>query len=1759
MYNIDEENSDIDFQVTGDKVAMKVRNSSGQGGGSDIYLIKESDATSPSDSNTFSALRALKEIKDNTHTHKNKTELDKIDQSLSTASAVKFAKVTATDAELGTIKAINSIKTGSFTSGLLGSGSMVDKIGNGEWESGTFRTFMSAKSFVYNLVEVNVGERWSTNGFCKIKNVDTADQIITEQLDDDELSTMAQGDICRGIFSDLDNTYNTADKDSDDCGFPTRAGFFTTYFSVVSILSSKKGSCTFRYALRNDSTPSPCALMQAAQYGSFTDANRRASIFQSNYPHAYTENLEGVNTWVISSPNITKRDGYLGELTITNKNGSTTKLEGNGLYVQDNVYFGNAVIQLDPKTLADLQKDLTNYIISLSAYADNFTADPSGNIVGGLWFEDDKGSKQYRIHTAISVRNNNKILTIADDGKDAEEGTYKLYVQAQGCTAEVHNSTVFVTGIESFNDGIATSDDGTTHTDEWYDKMRKTNACSLIVIVDCEGKGSVTKQMNIGIKHTEDVFALADMDNEMSNIIYSIKNAAYSGFTTASSGLTVKHNGEAMKIKSIVIGSIDGITSTSTVASDKLSASISFASSLTTDTLADSFVIPITVVATYAGVDYENTLYKKFVKIKGTASYELSPSVGAISATYSNNTKVLSPTSISCGIKCYDDAGENYNLTSTQQTSRGLRLTYTTYDQNGNVIASAEISLDTSISLTSSVYKILFSLSKNSAMMDKETIFVNSDGKSSFTYIRYATDINGSGMQDSFDSTHIYIGIYTGALSVAPTTASSYTWMKWKGDTGEGVDGLNGYVHIAWCNTSDNSDNSFTISNPNGAAYAYIGTYTDNSAADSTTFSTYTWVKVKGAKGDNAYLHIKFAPTNDTTKSDMSDTPSMSIKYIGIRSDNTESASTTKSDYIWSLFYGQDGESYQIIYRLTATETAPSAYTGTEQPTSTTKGQWTDNPLSCDETNYPYQYSSMRTKSNGIWSSWSSPAFYNRYAKDGLNAYLHIRFAKTSDTSISDMSDTPTSEYKYIGLYTDNTLAASSDKSKYVWSPFYGQDGKGYELVYKLTTNDTKPSKNASNKDDVTNTSGGWYDDIQSVSSSYAYMWVSRRTQTAGVWSNWSTPSLYSRFASDGADGFNGEYKQTLYRLDIQAPTKPTYASADLLPASSVTQPAWQTSVPVEDDTDIIYTDVVGKFILSGDNIKSPVTAHAAYSCLKITITTYKDNALVVMPITASSENNYDIGYVSNLDDAVSTTPRSMTSYKAKISGTDSQTLYFPIATAGTHTIYVYYAKDGSGVSGDDCIYFRCVVPRIYYSTARATMSTAQTVYQYGTWTDALQLNQSPVYAAQAILEHNTYHPTSYDGTTGAATADISDVQTISLMAGQHLCVITSVTVDNTTNMAVALDTLNNAKMTYSAVSGTVLQSRSYNVTVTGKYNGITYTAKTFLLVDVPLKGAQGNDGVETIYCGWYESTRTYVYNESIRNAFRYQASGWSTSYKYRLKNKGASLKGVPPTNMTGDDNYEVATSIPFVAEELAITDEQITDKLTVRKMKTAATGARIEAEGTLMKVFGTSNVANIIFGVNSDGLAVLTYYDNSGNKLYDLGPSGIAYVQVREAKMTQMYMRLVGTTADAVFSAFSLSYNGDALPKATKKLNTDTVYKFTAKMVAGTVDANQSAYDGKCYSSSSTNSATGAPSGSTIPDGWYEDCDTDSLDYGNIENVDYDNSTLNATTLDNYDSRNETVIAQPYVHSKILFHYVSGKYNHESIVVYWNSTYVNR
>lgn len=65
----------------------------------------------------------------------------------------------------------------------------------------------------------------------------------------------------------------------------------------------------------------------------------------------------------------------------------------------------------------------------------------------------------------------------------------------------------------------------------------------------------------------------------------------------------------------------------------------------------------------------------------------------------------------------------------------------------------------------------------------------------------------------------------------------------------DGADAVQYYYHIAWCNTPDNSDNSFSTSCSDGDQYAYMGTCNNTTKKDPEDFSAYVWNKVKGADG----------------------------------------------------------------------------------------------------------------------------------------------------------------------------------------------------------------------------------------------------------------------------------------------------------------------------------------------------------------------------------------------------------------------------------------------------------------------------------------------------------------------------------------------------------------------------------------------------------------------------------------------------------------------------------------------------------------------------------------------------------------------------------------------------------------------------------------------------------------------------------------------------------------------------------------------
>lgn len=76
-------------------------------------------------------------------------------------------------------------------------------------------------------------------------------------------------------------------------------------------------------------------------------------------------------------------------------------------------------------------------------------------------------------------------------------------------------------------------------------------------------------------------------------------------------------------------------------------------------------------------------------------------------------------------------------------------------------------------------------------------------------------------------------------------------------------------------------------------------------------------------------------------------------------------------------------------------------------------------------------------------------------------------------------------------------------------------------------------------------------------------------------------------------------------------------------------------------------------------------------------------------------------------------------------------------------------------------------------------------------------------------------------------------------------------------------------------------------------------------------------------------------------------------------------------------------------------------DKIMARQLQTTGSnGQSVSIENGLMEVFGTNGRCNIRFGVNSNGEAILSYYDKDGKWLYDLGPNKLDGGQLKESTL---------------------------------------------------------------------------------------------------------------------------------------------------------------
>lgn len=623
--------------------------------------------------------------------------------------------------------------TYNFVSGAYGSGASIDNNGDAEMNSLFVRQFISAPKFVFNEISVTKAEQWNTNGYGTIESVDTEKHIISLHLEGNDYGSLQVGDICRGIYADIDNVHG-ADKNTegalDDCNFVLHKGFFTTYFYVKKIITSEKGKFVFEYGKRSEMTPDPCAYMDFAQYGSFTDDKRQSSMYFSSRGNSYIEVLDGVCNWEIYPQNRVCRYGWLGGLAIQRRDGSYIHPSGNGIFVQDNVYFGGNVEYLgDILGLDDLKNEAKAYDVSLSQYQSVVTVDDMGNVINGLYTQDEgKATKQYRISTAVFVRKGMDILLEEDaNSENVTEGHYRLHVVSDDCDVEVNNSTVFIKGIKNIKDGVSGTADDTNFD---YAAMRKMSDAMVTIVVELEGKTSKTVQMPIRIQHDSLPFMVCDLSNESASVAWNTRAGKYIGFPIKTKVSLMYHN-EPWAISSLNISKVAGLKASMSIEGKAKIITID-ADNLTADTLDQVTKLDITVVGKYAGASYEYTRELTILKSSDTVVYELIPSADSVIIDNQGN---MSAKSISCDIWATSSDDKRYKLT---ELPAGYHLKHGTADT-----PDTDMEIGAEVSVQSDARQVVFALYDASGnVLDKESVPIltcGADGDG-YEYIYYLSD-----------------------------------------------------------------------------------------------------------------------------------------------------------------------------------------------------------------------------------------------------------------------------------------------------------------------------------------------------------------------------------------------------------------------------------------------------------------------------------------------------------------------------------------------------------------------------------------------------------------------------------------------------------------------------------------------------------------------------------------------------------------------------------------------------------------------------------------------------------------------------------------------------------------------------------------------------------------------------------------------------------------------------------------------------------
>lgn len=195
---------------------------------------------------------------------------------------------------------------------------------------------------------------------------------------------------------------------------------------------------------------------------------------------------------------------------------------------------------------------------------------------------------------------------------------------------------------------------------------------------------------------------------------------------------------------------------------------------------------------------------------------------------------------------------------------------------------------------------------------------------------------------------------------------------------------------------------------------------------------------------------------------------------------------------------GSDGTKLEFIYQVTSVNEAPDKPDTSQQDDYIPFG-WSDSPQGVSKEKM-YEWVSQREKKSakigeGVWGEFTQPVLWSKWGEKGMDGdgYEYI-FTRTAD--VDRVPQTPSS----------------------------------------IQQNDYIPTiSNGGSKD------YNWSDDPKGVNEDYKAEWTCKRVRTDGVWSNFSTPALWSNWGEQGLSGGHYQYR---WKISATKPSIPTDTAA---------------------------------------------------------------------------------------------------------------------------------------------------------------------------------------------------------------------------------------------------------------------------------------------------------------------------------------------------------------------------------------------------------------------------------------------------------------------------------------------------------------------------------------------------------------------------------------------------------------------------------------